>query len=64
MRKRILVLMTVMALMVAMLAMAVAPAFAAQPVYQCTYTAGNSFFTNVYGAHSFERSCEKAKVRT
>jgi len=36
--KRILVLMTVVALMMAMMAMSVAPAFAARPQYLCTGT--------------------------
>ena len=68
MKKRILVLLSVVALMVVMLAMAVAPAFATQPIYVCTYTnAGGYILTDPHGAHEFERdglgTCERVPKR-
>ena len=63
MKKRIVLLLSVVALMVAMLAMAVAPAFATPRLYVCTYTTGGSILTDAHGAHTFERdglgTCER-----
>ena len=48
MKKRILLLISVVALMVVMLAMSVAPAFAAAPLYQCIGPNGEQAITRAY----------------
>jgi hypothetical protein len=67
MKKRIAVLLSVVALMVVMLAMSVAPAFAAPPIFSCTLTGTGQTFP-VQGpklAQQFERSglgtCERVR---
>jgi hypothetical protein len=65
--RRILMLLSVVALMVVMLAMSVAPAFAAKPTYFCTLTnTGQEFIIESPKlAHQFERSglgtCERVR---
>ena len=49
--RRILVMMTVVALMVVMLAMSVAPAFAAAPLYQCIGPNGELAITPAFNKH-------------
>jgi hypothetical protein len=67
MKKRILVLLSVVALMMGMLAISVAPAFAAPPTFQYTLTStGETFFIQgAKFAHQFERSgagtCERVR---
>jgi hypothetical protein len=64
--RRILLLLTVVALVLVMSAMSVAPAFADnKPKWRCTYTeTGETFLTDAKNAHYLERTsgvhvCEK-----
>jgi hypothetical protein len=55
MKKRILMLLTMVAVMVVMLAMSVAPAFA-KNVYVCTFQSGTFGGFTPKQAHSFEKA--------
>jgi len=54
MKKRILVLMTVVAMMMAMMAMSVAPAFAAAPYWSCNGTTVIAKYVHYYRAAGYE----------
>jgi hypothetical protein len=60
MKRRILVLLAVVALMVVMLAMSVAPAFAARPVYVCTIVTPEITLTIGTVKHQQARDLEAA----
>jgi len=61
--RRILMLLTVVALIVVMLTMSVAPAFADRPVWFCTDPDGTTFTATPSAAQAIERAgtatCEK-----
>ena len=62
MKKRLLVLLTAVAMMVAMLAMSVAPALADKPIYECTQHSDG--FTFKVGQAKFAKELNRSGLFT